>query len=112
MIFRVAIASIIIAVSTLAGLGPQNDGKTINTRIETSGKADNTNLHYKSEGEWLVGSVVTDISEMAALALNRPVPQIGIRTTELNKYEITVKPWAEGEVVDGHLGAGGCRPPG
>jgi hypothetical protein len=67
--------------------------------IEIESKGETPSWHYRTEGEWLVSAVATDIAEMAALALDLPAPIVEVRMEDANTYVVDVKPWGAGEIV-------------
>jgi len=46
----------------------------------------------KTESDWLVSAIATDISEMAALALNRPVPSVEVHREDPHCRSINYDP--------------------
>jgi tetratricopeptide (TPR) repeat protein len=102
IMLRIVAVIIIWAIGTTSGYGAQNNigaGETAKPfGVVAPVRSDNPN-RYQTESEWIVGAVATDIAEMVAVALKKPVPSLEVRTREAGKYTITVKSWGGGEIT-------------
>jgi tetratricopeptide (TPR) repeat protein len=101
---RIVVALILmIFIGIISGYGAQNDisikEELKNIPAQQKDKPRSTGWRYKTESEWLVGAVATDIAEMIAYSCNRPNPDVEVRTTGFNKYTVVVNSWDTKEVV-------------
>lgn len=84
---------------TIERLDPASNSAVARWQVEIEGAPAAVFSRYRTETEWLVGEVATDLAEMAALGLGRPAAgPAEVRTESAENYTVTVRPWVPAEV--------------